>query len=88
MPRNRPSVLCSCDDGVQAPGFRALVGALVKADIANVYVSAPDGERSAQAHAITLGKQLTCTPTEFEGNCHDAGKKSRINSAGAEQVRW
>lgn len=50
-------VLVSNDDGIQAPGLRALVEALdSQSDNIEVYVCAPSGERSAQSHAITLGR--------------------------------
>lgn len=38
--------------------------ASLQADFADVYVCAPSGERSAQSHAITLGRYLSCVPTE------------------------
>jgi 5'-nucleotidase len=44
------------DDGVYAPGLEALVGAL--SPLGEVIVVAPDRERSATAHAITLHKPL------------------------------
>ncbi|GLI63968.1 hypothetical protein VaNZ11_007136 [Volvox africanus] len=56
----RPRLLVSNDDGINAPGIKALVAEIVKADFADVYVCAPSGERSAQSHAITLGRYLSC----------------------------
>ncbi|GIL45866.1 hypothetical protein Vafri_3000 [Volvox africanus] len=56
----RPRLLVSNDDGINAPGIKALVTEIVKADFADVYVCAPSGERSAQSHAITLGRYLSC----------------------------
>lgn len=38
-------VLISNDDGIDAPGLRALTAALVAADIFDLYVCAPSGER-------------------------------------------
>lgn len=49
-------VLVSNDDGIQAPGLRALVEALAQSPEVEVYVCAPSSERSAQSHAITLGR--------------------------------
>lgn len=50
-------VLVSNDDGIKAPGLRALVEALTsQSENIEVYVCAPSGERSAQSHAITLGR--------------------------------
>ena len=46
------------DDGFEAPGLRALVAALEAADLAQVIVVAPERERSAIGHAISLHKPL------------------------------
>lgn len=60
-------VLISNDDGIQAPGLRALVTALATSGAVDVYVCAPSGERSAQSHAITLGRYLSCFSSEVPG---------------------
>lgn len=52
----RPLVLLSNDDGVNAPGIRALAEALSVA--AEVVVCAPEGEQSAQSHSLTLTRPL------------------------------
>lgn len=52
----RPLILVSNDDGVFARGIEVL--AEVAAEHGDVIVSAPDGERSAQSHAITLHGHL------------------------------
>ena len=55
----RPLVLCSNDDGVDAPHLTALV-ALIE-EFADVLVVAPERQRSAASHAITLHKPLRLT---------------------------
>lgn len=55
----RPLVLCSNDDGIQAPHLNALA-ALIE-DFADVLVVAPERQRSAASHAITLHKPLRLT---------------------------
>jgi len=50
-------ILVSNDDGVYAPGVRALVQALVQHEH-EVTVVCPDRERSATGHALTLHKPL------------------------------
>lgn len=45
-------ILVSNDDGVTAVGIRALVQAL--REVGEVFVVAPDGERSAKSHSITV----------------------------------
>jgi 5'-nucleotidase len=52
----RPLFLLANDDGVHAPGLGALAEALAKT--ADLLVVAPERERSAVAHAITLHKPL------------------------------
>src|SRR5688572_1479883 len=55
----RPLVLCSNDDGVESPYLTALA-ALIEA-FADVIVVAPERQRSAASHAITLHKPLRLT---------------------------
>jgi 5'-nucleotidase len=52
----RPNILVSNDDGIHAPGLTALAAALEK--LGEVYVVAPDRERSAVGHALTLHRPL------------------------------
>lgn len=49
-------ILVSNDDGIAAPGIQALARAL--ADVGEVWVVAPDRERSATSHAISLNQPL------------------------------
>lgn len=49
-------ILISNDDGIYSTGIQALVAGLV--DKHDVYVVAPDRERSATGHAITLHKPI------------------------------
>lgn len=48
--------LVTNDDGIWAPGLKALAAALV--ELGEVWVLAPDRERSATGHAITVHKPL------------------------------
>lgn len=60
-------VLIVNDDGIQGPGIRALTLAAVKAGH-NVSVYAPDTQRSAASHALTLYTPLKVTPVNnYEG---------------------
>lgn len=54
-------ILVSNDDGIFADGLRALVSALVKKGH-EVYVCAPDRERSATGHSMSLHKPLMVDP--------------------------
>jgi hypothetical protein len=55
-------VLVSNDDGIDAPGLRAVVTALAALPGVEVYVCAPSEERSAQSHAISLQRFLAAHP--------------------------
>jgi 5'-nucleotidase len=55
----RPLVLCSNDDGIEAPHLEAL--ARLIEEFADVLVVAPERQRSAASHAITLHKPLRLT---------------------------
>ena len=50
------NILVSNDDGIYAPGIAALAGAL--APLGQVTVVAPDSERSAVGHAITISDPI------------------------------
>lgn len=67
--RGRPNILVTNDDGIHAPGLRALAAALEK--VGEVYVVAPNHERSAVGHAVTLHRPLrveTVAPRRFAVN--------------------
>jgi 5'-nucleotidase len=59
------NILITNDDGIHAPGIYHLKNALEK--IAKVLVVAPDVERSAVGHAITLSDPLRVYSVEKEG---------------------
>jgi 5'-nucleotidase len=52
----RPLILVTNDDGVLAPGIRAVAEAL--REVGDVVVAAPDRERSAASHSISLDRPL------------------------------
>lgn len=52
----RPLILVTNDDGINAPGIRALVE--VATELGDVVVVAPDSPQSGQGHAITLKDPL------------------------------
>jgi 5'-nucleotidase len=56
MTASRPLILLSNDDGVRAPGILAAEQAL--RPLADVVVAAPDRERSATSHSISLDRPL------------------------------
>jgi len=54
------------DDGIHAPGIRALCDAAVAAGH-RVSICAPDRERSAASHSITLGVPMTAKKIDYPG---------------------
>ena len=57
------NILAVNDDGIHAEGLKALVRGL--SGKADVYVCAPDSQRSAKSHSITLGQPVMIEETEF-----------------------
>jgi 5'-nucleotidase len=53
---SKPLILVTNDDGITAPGIRALIS--VMSEIGTVIVVAPDKPQSAMGHAITLNSTL------------------------------
>lgn len=52
----RPYILVTNDDGITAPGIRALVA--VMSEIGEVVVVAPDSPQSAKGHSVTINDTL------------------------------
>ena len=59
-------ILITNDDGISAPGIAALVQAFAAAGH-EVYVSAPDAQRSAASHSMTLTRPLRAQEAELPG---------------------
>ncbi|MDG3584071.1 5'/3'-nucleotidase SurE [Galbibacter pacificus] len=57
---NKPLILVTNDDGITAPGIRALIS--VMNEIGEVIVVAPDSPQSGMGHAITVNSTLYCSP--------------------------
>ncbi len=62
--QKRPLILVSNDDGITAPGIRALIQ--VMNEIGDVVVVAPDSPQSGKGHAITLDAILECKPITID----------------------
>lgn len=54
--KHTPTILVVNDDGITAPGIKALIN--VMQELGRVVVVAPDGPQSGMGHAITIGKPL------------------------------
>src|SRR3970282_15268 len=55
----RRTILFTNDDGIHYPGLKALAGALE--EVGELSIIAPDRERSAAGHSLTLHKPLRAT---------------------------
>ncbi|MFD0863707.1 5'/3'-nucleotidase SurE [Sungkyunkwania multivorans] len=60
----KPLILVTNDDGITAPGLRALIA--VMNEIGDVIVVAPDSPQSAMGHAITINSTLYCSPITID----------------------
>jgi len=62
----KPIILVTNDDGITAPGIRALVS--VARELGDVVVVAPDSPQSGMGHAITVSDPIRLHPVDvFEG---------------------
>jgi len=63
MKKDKPTILIVNDDGITAPGIKALMETM--ATIGRVVVVAPDSPQSGMGHAITIGKPLRLDKVEL-----------------------
>lgn len=63
--KNKPLILITNDDGITAPGIRALVEAVK--DLGEIVIVAPDSPQSAMGHAVTISKPLRLDKTNHFG---------------------
>jgi 5'-nucleotidase len=61
---SKPLILVTNDDGITAPGIRALIS--VMSEVGTVVVVAPDKPQSAMGHAITLNSTLFINKVSLE----------------------
>ena len=59
-------IMISNDDGIFAPGIEALVKAFGAAGH-EVIVCAPDSQRSAASHSLSIGRPISVKKVEFDG---------------------
>ncbi|GAV84845.1 SurE domain-containing protein [Cephalotus follicularis] len=63
----RPTVMVTNDDGIDAAGLQALVRVLVSSQLFHVLVCAPDSEKSAVSHSITWRHPISATRVHIDG---------------------
>ena len=66
MKKSAPTILVVNDDGITAPGIKALIDVMM--ELGRVVVVAPDSPQSGMGHAITIGKPLRLDKVDiYEG---------------------
>ena len=63
MTKSKPTILVVNDDGITAPGIKALLETMT--EIGRVVVVAPDSPQSGMGHAITIGQPLRMNKVEL-----------------------
>lgn len=63
----RGRILITNDDGIDAPGLRCLVSSLVNTNLFNIFVCAPDSEKSAVSHSITWLHPISAKKVHIHG---------------------
>lgn len=64
--KNKPLILVTNDDGISAPGIKALVEAVKH--LGEIIVVAPDSPQSAMGHAVTISKPLRLEKSKIYGD--------------------
>lgn len=64
--KNKPLILIANDDGITAPGIKALIN--IAKDFGEVVVVAPDSPQSAKGHALTITAPLRLKETDIFGD--------------------
>ena len=62
--QKKPLILVTNDDGITAPGLRALIS--VMNQLGEVVVVAPDSPQSGMGHAITINSTLQCSKIKID----------------------
>lgn len=62
--KEKPLILVTNDDGITAPGIRALIRLMN--EIGEVYVVAPDSPQSGMGHAVTVDSTLFCEKVKID----------------------
>ena len=68
MNSDKPLILVTNDDGVNAPGIKHLISIMI--EFGDVVVVAPDSPQSGMGHAITISQNLYCDPIKVDDGSH------------------
>eukprot|EP00262_Sarcandra_glabra_P012208 TRINITY_DN3100_c0_g1_i1.p1 TRINITY_DN3100_c0_g1~~TRINITY_DN3100_c0_g1_i1.p1 ORF type:complete len:387 (+),score=48.25 TRINITY_DN3100_c0_g1_i1:278-1438(+) len=64
---SKPVVLVTNGDGINAPGLKSLVDALIREGHCNVHVCVPETDKSVSGHSVTLHETLVVSSAEING---------------------
>uniref|UniRef100_A0A7C8YYA9 5'-nucleotidase n=1 Tax=Opuntia streptacantha TaxID=393608 RepID=A0A7C8YYA9_OPUST len=64
---SKPRILVTNADGIESPGLKFLVEALVREGLYNVYVCAPELDKCVSGHAVTFGETVAVSSVEMKG---------------------
>ncbi|KAM0932505.1 putative 5'-nucleotidase [Dioscorea sansibarensis] len=64
---SKPLVLVTNGDGIGSSGLTLLVDALVRDGLCDVHVCAPDSDKSASGHSVTLRETLAASSVDING---------------------
>lgn len=66
-PVSKPIVLVTNSDGIESPGIVLLVEALVRDEQYDVYVCAPESDKSSSGHSVSFPETVAASSTEING---------------------
>ncbi|KAL9235474.1 hypothetical protein vseg_010231 [Gypsophila vaccaria] len=64
---SKPRILVTNGDGIESLGLLHLVDALVKEGLYNVYVCAPQLDKSVAGHSVTFGESIAVSSADMNG---------------------
>lgn len=64
---SKPRILVTSGDGIESLGLTCLVEALVQQGLYNVYVCAPQLDKSVSGHSVTFGETIAVSSIEMNG---------------------
>ncbi|KAE9612813.1 hypothetical protein Lal_00027665 [Lupinus albus] len=87
--KKKATILITNDDGINGDGIRALVKTLAETNEYNIYVCAPDSEKSCIGHCITWLNPINVKPLHIDGTISSfsvSGSPADCTSLGISQT--
>ncbi|XP_020694661.1 uncharacterized protein LOC110108369 isoform X2 [Dendrobium catenatum] len=67
QPGSKPIVLVTNGDGIESPGIVLLVEALVREDLCDLFVCAPESDKSSSGHSVSFPETVAASSVEING---------------------